>query len=306
MKLLKAWSVVLLSVLIFTACNEEDEEPIAAKVTENGGIGKAGIYITDAPVDNANISAVYISINAIEANGPEGWTTIKQFAEPMVVDLLSYQNGDSYLLAEEDISATTYHEIRLDLDIAGADSGSGSGSYIEYADGTKKSLFVPGSGHTGYKAVGDFTVEQNGHTGITLDFDVRKAIVAAENGEKYILKPAIRMASNDESGMIKGKFEADAEFNRIVVLAYEDGTFEETEMDEPKAGEVRFANAFSSNPVNNSNEFTLAFMPAGKYDLYFAMYNKDGQFLNVLGTKQDVAVSAQGDVQLDIKVGELN
>lgn len=305
--MLKMWSAVLLSVLMFTACNDDDEKINADKPNYDGE-GKASFYITDAPVDAENVSAVVISIIGVEAKGPDGWKTIKEFEEPVELDLLSYQNGEAYLLTEEVIEAGVYNEVRLKLNIQEQTDGQvqNPGCYIEFADGAKEPLFVPGGGQSGYKAKGEFALPADGVVAVTLDFDVRKAVVKAGQSGKYILKPTIRLVANEEAGMIEGEFAEADTYEKVIVFAYADGTFEESEMNDPADGEVRFSNAVTSGVVADDNSFTLAFMSAGKYDLYFAYYDENGEFMNLIGSYEDVSVEAGAKVSLQLELDLLN
>lgn len=299
MKMLKMFSVVFLSAMIFTACNDDNDTA--------DGRGKASVYITDAPIDDANVSAVVISVNSVEANGPDGWETIEEFEEPVSIDLLSYQNGEAFLLTENEMDAGTYSEVRLILNIQEKidDQIQNEGSYIEYKDGSKEPLFVPSGGQSGYKAKGDFTIPEGGVVGITLDFDVRKAVVKAGNSGNFILKPTIRLVANQDAALINGHFEADsldsAGYNKVIAFAYENDTFAESEMDEPAEGEVRFSNAVTSSVVVDG-DFTLAFMESGTYDLYFAAYDENGQFVELIGSYNDVTLEAGAKLELDLEL----
>lgn len=304
--MLKMWSVVLLSLMMFTACNDDDEK-VAADKPDYEGQGQANIYITDAPVDDANISTVVISIVGVEVNGPDGWKTVKEFEEAVKIDLLSYQNGEAYLLTEEIIEAGVYTEVRLKLNIQEEIDGElqNPGCYIEFKDGTKEPLFVPSGGQSGYKAKGEFALPTDGVVAITLDFDVRKAIVKTGN-ERYILKPTIRLVANEEAGVIEGEFAEADTYEKVIVYAYADGEFKESEMDAPVEGEVRFANAVSSSVVGENGEFTLAFMNAGTYDLYLVYHDENGEFLNLIGSYEDVSVEAGAKVSLQLDLDLLN
>ncbi|GAA0891518.1 DUF4382 domain-containing protein [Fulvivirga kasyanovii] len=303
MKMLRMLSVVFLSALVITACNDDDS-------TTNGK-GKASIYITDAPIDDANVSAVVISVNRVEANGPEGWETIEEFEEPVSIDLLSYQNGEAFLLTENEMDAGTYSEVRLILNIKKKvdDQLQNEGSYIEYIDGSKEPLFVPSGAQSGYKAKGEFTIPEGGVVGITLDFDVRKAVVKAGSSGNFILKPTIRLVANQDAAMINGHFNIDsldsAGYDKVIAFAYENDTFAESEMDEPEEGEVRFANAVTSSVVVDG-DFTLAFINSGTYDLYFAAYDENGEFVELIGSYEDVTLEAGAKLELDLGLDLLN
>ncbi|MEX2336075.1 MAG: DUF4382 domain-containing protein [Fulvivirga sp.] len=301
MKLIKMWSAVLLSMIIFTACNEDDDDQMTTAT------GKANIYITDAPIDDADVSAVVISISKVEAKGPDGWETIEEFEEPVSLDLLSYQNGDAFFLGDEEVTAGTYSEVRLILNIQEEIEGESAeaASYIEFVDGSTAALFVPSGGQSGYKAKGDFTIPEDGEINMTLDFDVRKAVVQAGSSGKYILKPTIRLVENEKTGTIEGTFEGADTYNKLVVFAYADGEFEETETVEPAEGEVRFSNAITSSEVAD-NAFTLAFINSGTYDLYFAAFDENGEFVELIGAHEDVSVEAGANVSIELNVDLLN
>ncbi|MTI38013.1 DUF4382 domain-containing protein [Fulvivirga lutimaris] len=299
MKLLNKLLVILFASSLLFACGDDNE---AAK-------GRVSVSITDAPIDDANVSAVFISINSVELKGPDGWTTLDSFEEPVSIDLLSYQNGEVYFLTDEVIDAGSYSEVRLMLDIQDKINGvqQNEGCYIEYKDGSTQPLLVPSGGRSGYKAKGEFDIVSGGAVALTLDFDVRKAVVEAGSSGKFILKPTIRLIANQDASMITGTFDQeDGDFSKVIVFAYEDDTFTDSEMDEPGDEEVRFANAVTSNTVTEEGAFTLAFMESGTYDLYFASYDENGEFIELIGSSNDVEVEAGINLSLDISLSLLN
>ncbi|MEQ8244990.1 DUF4382 domain-containing protein [Fulvivirga sp.] len=300
MKLLGKLFTVLIVASVFVACSEDNE---SAK-------GRVSISITDAPIDDANVSAVFISINSVELKGPDGWTTLDSFEEPVSIDLLSYQNGEVYFLTDEVIDAGSYSEVRLMLDIQERVNGiqQNEGCYIEYKDGSTQPLFVPSGGQSGYKAKGDFDITAGGVVALTLDFDVRKAVVESGSSGKFILKPTLRLIANQEASMITGSFDQeDGGFSKIIVFAYADDTFTGSETDEPDDDdEVRFSNAITSSALTEEGGFTLAFMESGTYDLYFASYDENGEFIELIGSSNDVEVEAGVNLSLEISLSLLN
>ncbi len=297
----KLFIPILLAFVVF-ACSDNDEA--------SNGKGKASISVTDAPIDDTSVKAVWITVIGVEANGPDGWNTVETFETPVKIDLLSYQNGEAYFLTDGEITAGSYSEVRLLLDIQENVDGQtqNPGCYIEYNDGTPdKPLFVPSGGQSGYKAKGNFDVPDGGIVALTLDFDVRKAVVATGNDGKYILKPTVRLVANQNAGMIKGDFDAEANtYSKVVVFAYANGTFKDSEMDQPTNEEVRFSNAVSSSVITSTDQYTLAFMESGTYDLYFAEYDENGEFVGMIGSSDDVTVEAGATVTLDIEISLLN
>lgn len=299
MKTISKLFIPVLLAFFVMACNDNDEN---AK-------GRASISITDAPIDDANVEAVFISITSVEANGPNGWETIESFDEPVTIDLLSYQNGEAYFLTDGSIDAGAYSEVRLMLDIQEKVDGANqnSGCFIEYKDGSTQPLFVPSGGQSGYKAKGDFDVPAGGVVAITLDFDVRKAVVESGNSGKFILKPTVRLVANQDAGIINGTFDAEGNTSsKVVVFAYADGEFDMSETDEPADEEVRFSNAVSSTVIAEDDSFTLAFMNSGTYDLYFASFDENGDYVELLGSSNDVEVAAGAKVELELSLSLLN
>ena len=276
----------------FISCNKDEEMD---------GRGKANIYLTDAPIDDANIAGIIISVSSIEVNGPAGWQIIKSFDEPLSVDLLSYQNGEKLLISEEKLAAGTYSALRLNLNIPleGEGEPSSPTSYVLFADGTSKSLYLPNdNAQEEYKIAGSFTVPMNGVTNLTLDFDVRKALVTNSQSEAYMLKPTIRLVSAEEAGTIQGVLSESIDVHHAVVFAYPKETFSNGEIIKPKANNLRFANAASSTVVNDNNQFTLAFMNKGDYDLYVVGYDESGNFEGIIGAYYGLNVAAMSTTEI--------
>lgn len=295
---IKSLLVVLFFPLILLSCGSEDER----------STGKAQISITDAPVDAENIKSVYISILGVEANGPDGWQTVESFEEPVKIDILSYNNGESYFLTEGVLTAGTYSEVRLQLDIVERASGAQSnvGSYIEYLDGSTQQIFVPSGHQSGYKAKGEFTIPEGGVVALTLDLDLRKALVMAGNSGKFLLKPVVRIVANGDAGMISGNLDSvGVELGNVVAFAYENDTYTESEIAEPAPEEVRFPNAVTSAQVDENGDFNLAFISSGTYDIYFATFDENGDFVEVIGNYQNVVVIGGQTTTLELLLSEL-
>ncbi|MDX1629047.1 MAG: DUF4382 domain-containing protein, partial [Fulvivirga sp.] len=181
------------------------------------------------------------------------------------------------------------------------------GCFIEYNDGSKQPLFVPSGGQSGYKAKGDFVVPDGGVVALTLDFDVRKAVVEAGSSGTFILKPTVRLVANEDAGLIEGTFDAEGSTaNKIIVFAYADNNFDISETDEPAEGEVRFSNAITSDVIAEDGSFTLAFMESGTYDLYFASFDENGDYIELLGNSEDVTLEAGARVELNLSLSLLN
>lgn len=227
---------------------------------EVGSKGTAGVRVTDATVDVASVTGVFLSVREVQARGTGGTKTIAAFDSPKSFNLMDFQNGASYDLGEGTIDAGIYSELRLVLD---------ENSYVEFEDGSSEPLTVPSGTSSGYKVKGDYQISANGRTNLVVDIDLRKAFV--KTGENtYILRPTARLVNADNTGTIEGTVSAHSE-DRVVIYAYAEGTWDDGESAEPAEGSTRFEGSVNSAVVANG-QFTLAFMEPGKYDLIAVAY----------------------------------
>jgi len=280
---------------------------LAASVVSCGeasGTGTLELYLSDAPTDAENVTGVYITINEIQYHMDDQWTTCEEFEGPKTYNLLELTDGNSSLLGDLVLPGGHYNQIRFMLDIPEMGQfPANPGCYIEFADNSTEPLFVPSTGNaTGYKAVGEFTVPINGAVAVTADFDVRKAVVLGDS--HYILKPTIRLVVNNEAGRISGVVVNNSTYTDIIVFAYEDGTWADTEDDEPIGLESRFPNAVNSGKMCDDGHYTIPFLAAGTYDLAVAGYNS-ADFGEVLGFISDVEVESDHVTIQDINTDTL-
>ena len=115
MKILKNVKLAAMAALAltFTACSD-DEEP--------SGSGQANVEVTDAPVDNAEVEGVFVTITDIKIDGQSA----ASFDGATTVDLLALQNGRTELLASKELNAGVYNNITFTLDLASDASGNHS------------------------------------------------------------------------------------------------------------------------------------------------------------------------------------
>jgi len=254
-------ALVVTTGFVFTSCSDDDGEM--------DGTGSVRVEATDAAVDAENISGVYLSVEEVQiiANG-----TVQNsitFEEPETFDLMAYQNGETKFLGEADVDAGAYDEIRLIL-------SSSNQAWVEFTDNTTQEIMVPSGSTSGYKVMGDFEVLANGVSEVVLDVDLRKALVKRGNGE-FNLRPTARLISKSQSGAIHGTIDMTdyQDADKVVVYAYLEGTFNQSEMSEPADGESRFEGSVNSAVATTTGNFTLAFMPEGDYELIVAEYKEE-------------------------------
>jgi hypothetical protein len=267
------------------------------------GTGTLELYLSDAPTDAENITGVYITINEIQYHMDDQWITCEEFEGPKTYNLLELTDGNSTLLGELVLPGGHYNQIRFMLDIPEmGQNWTNPGCYIRFADNSTEPLFVPSGNTTGYKAVGEFTVPVNGAADVTADFDVRKAVHLASS--HYILWPTIRLVVNNEAGRISGVITNNSTYTDIIVFAYADGNWTDTEDDEPVYPESRFPNAANSGKMCDDGHYTIPLLGAGTYDLAVAGYN-GADFGEVLGFISDVIVESNQTTHQDIDTDTL-
>lgn len=250
-KMFSASLIGLSSLLAFTSCEGDSD----VKST-----GSANVKVTDAAVDAENITGVFLSVKEIQAKGSSDLQVLATFDTAKVFNVMDYTEGATFDLGEGELYAGTYSELRLVLE---------EGSYVEFEDGSEEPLEVPSGTSSGYKIKGDFQISANNETDLVIDIDLRKAFVKTGAGD-YILRPTARLIESEHTATIFGTVSANNE-DRVVIYAYEKGTFEESEAAEPADGESRFENSINSAVVSDG-EFTLAFMEPGEYDLIAVAY----------------------------------
>lgn len=296
---MKKLMIVLLAIALttfFTSCDKET------------GSGILKLSLTDAPIDGADVTGVFITINEIQVHTPaNGWVTMEDFEGPETFNLLDLTRGESEFLGSLQLEGGKYTQIRFLLDAPerGAGKPVNPGCYIEFTDESTEPLFVPSGSQSGFKAVGAFTVPVNGTVEITADFDVRKSVHQTGAGsQRYILRPVIRLIVENQAGAIRGNVTNIPDETGIVIYAYEAGAYTAEEAADPVGEEVRFPGAVSSDMVCELGVYKIAFLAEGNYDLIVTSFKGD-EFGEVLGIIENVAVESRKTTNQDIDLSLL-
>ena len=216
-------------MVAFTGCSQ-DSSP---------GMGTLQVKLHDAPVDYDEVN---IFIERVEVNntaGDEGWQVISEPNESF--NLLELTNGAFEMIADVELEAGTYPQIRL---ILSRDANT------VVIDGESHNLFVPSGAQTGVKLNIHAEIREGTVYTLLLDFDALRSVVktgkAANPG--FLLKPVIRAAKEANTGNIGGvvtPFDA-----RAVVYA------------------IAGVDTISSTFANVSNgKFLLVGLEEGEYDV---------------------------------------
>lgn len=201
--------------------NEQTNAPATLKVV-----------LTDAPGD---FESVFVDIREIRVhkvtdstysdttNEDEGWITISE--EPLRVDLLTLQNGNTITLGETEIDTGAYDQMRL---ILGDDNEV-------VVDGESHYLKTPSAQQSGLKLKIDADIEAGKSYTLLVDFDASRSIVKTGNGHNpnfnYLLKPVLRAVSLEETGSLSGIVEP-SEFATSVYTVVDEDTIGTTTADD--------------------------------------------------------------------------
>jgi hypothetical protein len=189
---------------LLAACGGEDDGGGASKKT-----GTLNVGITDAPVDFAD--QVVVQFSGVELKPRNGEAFSIDFPSKRL-NLLELQGSRRAMLLDgETVPAGDYEWLRLKVD---ADPNVGGDSYVRLkAGGEECEMRIPSGEQTGLKLVRGFTIGAGATTDFTIDFDLRKSVVAPPGqrtpvgtcgGQAFLLKPALRMVDNLQVGAIGG------------------------------------------------------------------------------------------------------
>jgi len=172
--------------------------------------GTLKLGVTDAPVDYAQ--SVVVQFSGVELKPASGEAFSIDFTPAKDFDLLTLTGMDRAMLLDGvEIPAGDYEWVRLKVN---ADPNVGGDSYLTLdATGAQCELRIPSGDQTGLKVIKGFTVGVGAITDFTIDFDLRKSLVAPPgqqtvvdtcDNQAYLLKPVLRMVNNLQVGSISG------------------------------------------------------------------------------------------------------
>ncbi|WP_116124661.1 DUF4382 domain-containing protein [Lewinella sp. IMCC34183] len=262
--------LVALTVMFFTfSCGEE--EP----ATPSGsGSGDFTVEMTDAPLDDANVKAVFVTVSEVRVDGQ----AIEGFSAT-TVNVSALTDGTTETLFDGQLAADSYSKLELVLEDGAEAVNGGPGCYVLTKDDTKVALEATGDGVLTVNN-SDFTITESASVSAVVDFDLRKALVRAEDETKPYkfaaesrLENSLRFVNKDRSGTLTGTVTDNSDTEtEIVVYAYAKGTYRSSEATGDSDDEL-FLNAVSSATVNSNMEYTLAFLSEGEYELVAVAYD---------------------------------
>ena len=238
----------------------------------SGDTATLRVLLTDAPVDY--IDSAWVDIGAVQLvpadDSEDGIIELTADGTEGYVNLLDLEGAATQQLAELEIEAGTYSQLRLFVDSAAVKLADG----YEFNDGTtRKTLFVPSGAQTGIKLVldGSDGEEEDGGLEIlpgemvlVLDFDVDQSFVIQGDPETpagifgVIFTPTIRVSVNDVAGSISGTVSAADDSINV------EGLSVTAEPVEPQTYEG-YQTATAAGETDENGEYTLHFLVPGDY-----------------------------------------
>ncbi len=296
-------------MMLLAACNKDNVAPNNMNDPSKAK-GNLSMNITDAPIDNTNISGAFVTITSIKVDGQ----VYDGFKGPKTINLLELQNGNSLNIGSQPVSTGKYSTITLVLNTETDATGGAPGCYLQMVNGTKEKLEISGNGATEIDLKPkEMVVTENQNTEIIMDFDLRKAVKSKQNDYSFVtlgsLKSAVRVENKTQTGTIKGKIDNYSQLNgNAVVYLYKKGEFSASEASN---GETGYANATTSAKVDAAGNFTLAFLPDGEYEIVCEKTNNTSAGLllelNSSSNLKAVPVKAgsQTSLSMNLKLGVL-
>lgn len=258
---------------LFWQCDNDDDVD---------GKGQLRIELTDAPIDDANIKGVFVTIAEVHVDG-KFWSGSDT---RQTVDLMTLQNGNVYSLGIAEVDGKKYDRISLVLDLNEDALGNSPGCYVLTQDDTKHDLSTTSAEEQTIEITGpEFTVTNATSSTVVVDFDLRKSLRygnANEPASNYSfgtnaeMNSALRLVAKSRAGHIQGHMtDLISTSDRVVVYAYSKGTFQRAQETSPAADE-QFDGAVTSAAVDAQGNYKLSWLKDGEYELVFASYEDDG------------------------------
>ena len=264
------FALVIIIPLFTIQCSKSDDDSDQTS-------GNLSVKITDAPSDDSNIQAIFVTVAGVKVNG----VSVEGF-QKKTIKISDLHSGETEVLFAGDVQEDTYSNISLVLDYDKDVSGNAPGCYVIDKTNVKHNLYASSSASAEIKLDKSFVVSSDGATNLVIDFDLRKSIIYNENSTasnkyKFVtdaeLKNSLRVVLQEKSGEIKGKASNNFSNSELFVYAYRKNQFNATtETQAQGSSNVLFAKAVSSAKVNADGTYKLTFLEEGDYEVHVVSY----------------------------------
>lgn len=300
-------SLLFVAVLFtWTSCDDDD------KVLPERDSGELRIEITDAPVDDPLVKAVYITVSDLKING----SSFPEFTKKKI-NLLELQDGKTETLGLTGIEVGSYDEISLVLEGNSAEAAT----YVEDVNGEAHALLEESvTLNKSFK----FDVEKDSTIRLVIDFDLRKALTRTSDSlnlyqftEADLLVEALRVVDLDEAGKLNGQVNNAGNNDQVIAFLYKKGKFDESRETELNSDSLRFAGAETSAVVRSDGNYVFPYLNPGDYELHFASFSHDAEegrvvFEGLLDTEVaggfdllDISIEADTETTINLSLGDL-
>jgi len=268
---LKNAGILLMAIATFTACSKDENDDAQAESYNTT------FKITDAPIDNAAVEAVFVTVASVKVDNKE----LEGFTKS-TFNLAALVNGSTKTLGNLNLTSKTYSRIVLELDYDLDVNGNAPGCYVEMANGEKDKLSASANEIIINNTFDVFATATNE---IIIDFDLRKTIKQESESTtdfEFVttaeLTSGIRAINKESTSKISGTVsDANNTSDKIVVYAYKKGSYNaDIETKGQGASNVTFANAITSSEANGTTgSYNLNFLQEGDYELIFVSYKNN-------------------------------
>ncbi|WP_026232249.1 DUF4382 domain-containing protein [Neolewinella persica] len=258
------------SLIMFLAVGCNDDDPVTT------GEGRFSLELTDAPVDDPNVSAVFVTVADVKVDGQ----SVAGFSKT-TIELSALQNGVTEMLVAADLEAKTYSSVEIVLDDATDAAGNSPGCYAMTNDNGKVALDVAGDGALRATNSG-FQLTQGSTVATVIDFDLRKALKRTDDAASPYafaaesrLESSLRFVEKEKTGSLSGSTtNASSENGEFIVYAYTAGSFTSNEAEGNDDDEL-FLNAVASARLSSTGDYQFNFLEAGDYELVVVAYEDE-------------------------------
>lgn len=201
---------ILPFILFVQSCEPSEENPSTSRLK---------ITLVDSPADyeavNVDIQEISLKTTGTEENG--GWIKLEGFS-PGIYNILEFTGGRELLLADMDFPAGRISQLQMKL-------GKKSSLLI---DGHISYLLNANDAESGFLMNVDIDIIPGKSHDFVLDFDASRSVTGLGSTGQLLIKPVLRLFSEDNTGSITGKvFPAShnvlisvLENNRIIATSY--------------------------------------------------------------------------------------
>ena len=158
----------------------------AGCTSSSSATGRVVFAAEDAAADMGSVSSIMMTVDSVRVHSEaQGWTTVSSSAR--TYDLLDLKaSGNAALLADANIAAGTYDQMRLDI----------SSIVVTDVNGTHQAKLPSNE----FKVVGDLVVHANSTSTATFDFIADQSLHVTGNGQ-YIFAPVVQIETRSNTNV---------------------------------------------------------------------------------------------------------